>query len=573
MKHFLFALFVFIPLLSSSQTNPPYLNEESYSYTELISTHKELAKTSELIELKEIGLSDIGKKIHLTVISKDKNFTPELARKNGKSIVLINNGIHAGESCGIDASVELVKNLIDPKSEIHKALDSIVVLIVPVYNVGGMLNRGAYSRANQVGPKEHGFRGNAKNLDLNRDFIKLDSRNAKTFTKLFRTWDPDVFVDTHTTNGSDHQYTLTLIATQKDKLNPVLSAFAEHEMIPTFYTKMSDRYMDMIPYVYTLKKSPDQGIKDFLETPRYSSGYASLFDCFSFITEAHVYKPFSQRVKHTIGFLEVMINYTASNSSIIQEKRREAKKYTRNQKKFPIQWELDSTRFKEIQFNGYSTEQRVSELTGQEMMFYNKEKPFYRPIKYYNSYKPVVEVTKPSYYVVPQAYENVIERLNLNGVELQRLKNDTLIETETYYIKNYKSPNKPYEAHFLHSKIQVEKKREQHQFYDGDVLIKTNQRANRYIVETLEPHSSDGFFAWNFFEGILQQKEYFSDYAFEPKAKKFLEEHPEIKKEFEQKKATDEVFAKDSWTQLYYIYKKSPYYEKTVNRFPVYRIK
>ena len=327
------------------QNEALYLQNKTFTYAELIQTYQRLSFDSPFTHLSEVGKSDVGKPIHLVVIAKDEDFSLEKARKNRKSILLINNGIHAGEACGIDASVELAKKLANPNHELHKMLDSVVVLIIPVYNVGGMLNRGSFSRANQNGPDEHGFRGNAKNLDLNRDFIKLDSRNAKSFTKLFRAWDPDIFVDTHTTNGSDHQYTLTLINTQKDKLNPVLSQFAEQEMVPAFYQEMREKDMEMIPYVYNLKSSPDQGIKAFLETPRYSSGYASLFDCFSFITEAHVYKPFPQRVKHTLGFLETVVSYTAENSNAIQQKRAAAKEHTKSQKQFPIEWELDTLRF------------------------------------------------------------------------------------------------------------------------------------------------------------------------------------------------------------------------------------
>ena len=206
------------------------------------------------------------------------------------------------------------------------------------------------------------------------------------------------------------------------------------------------------------------------------------------------------------------------------------------------------------------------------MMFYNREKSFSKEIRFYNSFKPNVVVEKPKFYVIPQAYEGVIERMRLNNVKVIVIKQDTLVDLQVYYIDEYKSPKAPYEGHFLHSDIEVEKRQELIQLYEGDYLIEVNQEANRYIVETLEPQSVDGFFAWNFFEGILQQKEWFSDYAFEPKAIQFLEDNPQIKKEFENKKAVDEAFAKNSWAQLYFIYKKSPYYEKTVNRYPVYRI-
>tara|TARA_B110000046_G_scaffold47958_1_gene53082 strand:+ start:62789 stop:64444 length:1656 start_codon:yes stop_codon:yes gene_type:complete len=545
---------------------------QTYAYAELIETYQAIASKSKYAQFSEFGKSDIGKPIHLVVIAKNGDFSPEKARKNRKSILLINNGIHAGEACGIDASVELVNKLTDPKHEFHGMLDSVVVLIIPVYNVGGMLNRGSFSRANQNGPEEHGFRGNAKNLDLNRDFIKLDSRNAKTFTKLFRAWDPDIFIDTHTTNGSDHQYTLTLINTQKDKLNPVLSQYAEQNMVPAFYQAMENKSMNIIPYVSNYKSSPDQGIKAFLETPRYSSGYTALFDCFSFITEAHVYKSFTQRVQHTLAFLETVITYSAENATALQKKRREAKEYTERQSKYTLEWELDTMTLEKISFSGYESVIRESELTEQEMMFYNREEPFSRKVPYYNSFKTKIQIEKPKFYIVPQAYERVIDRLLLNDVRIRVMEIDSLVSVYVYYIKDYVSPKTPYEGHFLHTNIEVEKRLQQVQLYKGDYWIEVNQESNRYIVETLEPQSVDGFFAWNFFDGIVQQKEWFSDYSFEPKAIQFLKDNPQVKEEFENKKATDRVFANNSWAQLYYIYKKSPYYEKTVNRYPVYRI-
>ncbi|MBL4710282.1 MAG: hypothetical protein JKY48_17765 [Flavobacteriales bacterium] len=572
-EFFLFSILVFsCSVVTSQSINPPYLSNETYTYSDLVDVYRNLERNSEIAKFKELGKSDIGKPIHLFIIDKDQDFSADQSKARKKSIVFINNGIHAGEACGIDASVELSKNLLDQQHPIHKALDSVVIVIIPIYNVGGMLNRGAYSRANQNGPKEHGFRGNAKNLDLNRDFIKCDSRNAKVFTQVFREWDPDFFIDTHTTNGSDHQYTLTLIATQKDKQNPILSEYAQKSMLPSFYRDMKDREMEMIPYVYNIGSSPEDGIMAFLEIPRYSSGYAALFDCFSFITEAHVFKTFENRVKHTIGFLETVVEYAASHTTEIINTRAKAKLRTVSQSTFPIKWQLDTTRVEKLPFNGYETGQKESEVTGQKMKFYDTDKPYKKEINYYNSYQAEIEVKKPVFYVVPQAYERVIERLMLNQVNMMELKSDTIIEVETYYILDYKSPKTPYEAHYLHSEIKVEKKLEKHQFYKGDVLIPTNQMSNRYLVETLEPESTDGFFAWNFFEGILQQKEWFSDYAFEPKAKKLLAEDSELKKEFESKKREDAEFAQNSWAQLYFIYQRSPYFEKTVNRYPICRV-
>lgn len=552
--------------------DPPYKSNKTYTYQELIEVYQQLDRDYPSAKLVEMGKSDVGKPIHLFVINKDQLFSGKEAAQSNKSILLINNGIHPGESCGIDASVELAKQLLEQNNRMSNTLDSVIVLIVPVYNVGGMLNRGKYSRANQNGPEEHGFRGNAKNLDLNRDFIKCDSRNAKVFSQIFHGWKPHYFIDTHTTNGSDHQYTMTLIPTQKDKLNPILSNFLTDEMLPFLYRDMADKKMEMTPYIYPIKKDPNHGIKAFLETPRYSSGYAALFNCISFVTEAHVFKTYIKRVEQTKAFLESAITFSAKNNSKIKNIRQKAEELTAGQQSFAIDWELDSSRLDSVHFKGFKTNKTLSEVTNLEMMFYNKEQPISTKIPFYNSYRPKVEVNKPKFYIIPQAYESVIERLRLNQIELTECKADTLIEVTSYYIKDYTTVEKPYEHHYLHSDVKVEKKKEKLPIYRGDFLCSTDQPNLRYIIETLEPQSVDGFFAWNFMDGVLQQKEWFSDYAFEPKARNILKANPDLNKRFLEKKQQDSSFAKNNFSQLYYIYRQSKYYEPSVNRYPIFRI-
>lgn len=545
---------------------------QTYTYEELIKGYQKLDQQNQWAHLTEIGKADVGKPIHLFILSKNKVFTAEEAKATGKTIVLINNGIHAGEVCGIDASLELSTQLLSKKNKLDKLLDSTIILIVPAYNIGGMLRRGSYSRANQNGPEEYGFRGNAQNLDLNRDFIKCDSENAMVFNRLFSKWDPDIFIDTHTTNGSDHQYTLTLIASQKDKLNPVLSDYMSQQILPLWYAKMKKNKMEMTPYIYSMQDTPQEGIKDFLETPRYSSGYAALFDCFSFITEAHVFKPFEARVAHTKAFLNMAIDYAAQHRKEIKAIRKSAKQHSQQQKEFAIHWELDSSHYDSLYFKGYSSVKRKSNVTGQEMRFYDTTQMLNGYIAYYNRYKAAKTVSKPKYYLIPQAYKEVIQRLEWNDIKLRRLKKDSSIEVTTNYISNYETGKQAYEAHYLHYNIKTDAQKEKIKFYRGDALVSTDQEAVRYIISCLEAESVDGFFAWNFFDGILQQKEWFSDYAFESKAKELLAQDPSLKVEFEKKKAEDPSFAKNNFAQLYFIYKRSPYYEKTVNRYPIYRI-
>lgn len=520
----------------------------------------------------EVGITDIGKPLHLLIISENGETDIKKLKQQDKRIVFINNGIHAGESCGIDASYEFAKEILNPENKLHEVLDKVVLVIVPIYNVGGMLNRGKFSRANQNGPEEHGFRANAQNLDLNRDFIKCDSKNAMILNQVFTTWDPDIFIDTHTTNGSDHQYTLTVISTQKSKQNPIIGKFQHELMVPELFRKMENRKMGVTPYIYPTKGNPEYGVKDFLETPRFSSGYATLFNCISFITEAHVFKPYSSRVIQTKAFIETVVEYTHSNSSAIKQIREEAFEFQKKQKSFPLSWELDTTKFVELDFKGFETETRKSEVTKLEMRFYDQTKPYDKPIKYYNSYRANIAVNKPKYYVLPQAYQDVIERLKWNKVDLTTLKKDTQISVSVYYIEDFETSSRPYEAHYLHSKVQVRKELQTIQFYEGDILISCNQKNIRYIIETLEPQAVDSYFAWNFFDGVLQQKEWFSDYAFEPKAKQILAKNDKLRTEFEAKQKSDSSFAKNNFAQIYFIYKRSQYYEKSAFRYPIFRL-
>ncbi|HAE30151.1 MAG TPA: hypothetical protein DCF89_03475, partial [Flavobacteriales bacterium] len=234
-----------------------YKNNHSLTYENTISAYKKLDEKFEDGRLIEMGKADCGKPIYLFVIDPTKTFD-KTSFKN-RTVLMINNGIHPGEPCGIDASINFVNDLMNDSNFIRR-MENLVIGIIPIYNVGGSLNRGCCSRANQNGPETYGFRGNARNLDLNRDFIKRDSENAKIFAKIFHFLDPDVLVDTHTSNGADYQHVMTLLTTQLDKLNPSLSDLCRTDLVPTLYEKMKETGYIMSPYVNTLQSIPDSGL-------------------------------------------------------------------------------------------------------------------------------------------------------------------------------------------------------------------------------------------------------------------------------------------------------------------------
>ncbi|SKB74143.1 M14 family zinc carboxypeptidase [Daejeonella lutea] len=539
-------------------------NNVTATYQEAIAFYRELDAKHEQMQLLEYGPTDIGKNLNLIVLSKDKIFSPDDIRRANKRILLINNGIHPGEPEGIDASMMLARDMLS-NNTLPK---DVVICIIPVYNIDGMLNRGT-SRANQLGPDSYGFRGNYQNLDLNRDFIKTDSKNSRSFQEIFNIWQPEVFVDNHTSNGADYQYIMTLIHPQKDKLDPVLSEYASRYMIPDLYKGMKDAGFEMIPYVNSVEETPDAGITGFLEVARYSTGYAALHNTIGFMPETHMLKPFAQRVASTYQFMVNVIKIVQRDSKQIGENKKIADDKVKNQKKFSLQWSLKQDDFSMISFKGFEAKYKNSGVSGQPRLYYDRNSPYQKDIKVWDKYIPSVTADKPVAYIIPQAWSKIADLLTLNGVQLKRLNADSEMEVQSYYIEDYKSPARPFEGHYLHTQVKIKPVQNKLKFYVGDYVVYANQKQNRYIVETLEPQGADSFFAWNFFDSVLGQKEHFSAYVFEDDAAEMLSSDPALKSKFEAEKTKDPEFSKNADAQLNWLYKNSPYYEKTYLRYPV----
>ncbi|WP_245869896.1 M14 family zinc carboxypeptidase [Pedobacter ginsengisoli] len=555
---------------TSAQLTPYELSgkKETATYYQAIKHYEQLDKTYEQAKLLSYGNTDFGKPLHLLVLSKDKIFDPVAIRKSNNRILLINNGIHPGEPEGIDASMMLARDLL--KGDLLPK--DVVICIIPVYNIDGSFNRTGTSRANQNGPVAYGFRGNSKNYDLNRDFIKTDSKNAYSFQEIFNIWQPEIFVDTHTSNGADYQYVMTLIPTHKDKLNPVLSEYMTKTMLPTLYTEMKNSGYEMIPYVNSVEETPDAGITGFLESARYSTGYTTLHNTIGFMPETHMLKDYDKRVDATYKLLQIYINVVVRDAKIIGENKRKADEQVAKQTTFPITWILDETVSEDLEFKGYTAKQKPSEVSGIDRLYYDRNEPHTKIIKYWNTYKPSVSVTKPIAYIIPKAWDKVVGLLKLNNVKVQQLQKDTQIDVESYYVTDYKTMSSPFEGHYLHSNVKVNPIKQTLQFYEGDFVVYTNQRVNRYIIETLEPQAMDSFFNWNFFDSILGMKEHFSAYVFEDTAAELLKKNPEIRKKLEAQKAKDSSLSKNAEAQLDFIYKNSDYYEKTHSRYPIARL-
>jgi len=542
--------------------------KETATYDQAIAHYTSLTKSYSQAKLLSYGTTDFGKPLHVLVLSRDKIFDPISVRKANKRILLINNGIHPGEPEGIDASMMLARDLLKD----NLLPKDVVICIIPVYNIDGSFNRTGTSRANQNGPVAYGFRGNSKNYDLNRDFIKSDSQNSLAFQQIFNTWQPEIFVDTHTSNGADYQYTMTLIPTHKDKMNPILAGYLNGTMLPSLYEKMAAVGYEMTPYVNSVEETPDEGITGFLESPRYSTGYTTLHNTIGFMPETHMLKAYEKRVDATYKLLKIYIDIVERDAKLIGENKKKADEEVARQQNFALEWKLNNKVFEMFDFKGYAAKYKPSEVSGLDRLYYDRAEPYTKPIKYWNTFEASTTITKPKAYIIPQAWSKVIALLKLNNVKVATLAADQKIAAESYYIADYKTGTKPYEGHYLHSAVKLNPVKESLQYYKGDYVVFVNQPTNRYIVETLEPQGMDSFFTWNFFDSVLSMKEHFSAYVFEDTAAELLKKDPLIKKKLEEEKGKNPDLAKNAAAQLEFVYKNSSYFEKTYNRYPIARI-
>jgi hypothetical protein len=566
-------LFLIFPLSLFSQ---PILTKfeqteakETPTYQEIISWWKMMDDRFPAIKMQAMGPSDAGFPLHLVVVSNDGDFDMASLRRKNKRILLINNGIHTGEPDGIDASMLLVRDIAVRKTKLP---DNVVLAIIPVYNIGGCLNRSPWYRADQNGPAAFGSRGNSQNLDLNRDFIKCDSKEARSFAAIFHQCDPDIFIDNHVSNGADYQHVMTLLTTQYNKMGGAMGNYLHNEFEPGLYKLMKEKGYDLVPYVEFNGNTPESGMTAYFDGARYSSGYATLWHSFAFVPETHMLKPYAQRVAATQALMESMIAFAAKNSAVIHQLREQTKQSVRQQPSFPVSWKLDTTQVDQVLFKGYEAGRKPSEVSGLPRLYYDRSKPYEKQIRYYNYYASRIAINKPVAYIIPQGWWTVIDLLKLNKVNMQALAKDTSIEVEVYRIDDYKTLPRQYEMHHLNTEVTVSSRKQVMHFRKGDYYIPLNQPANRFLVEVLEPQGDDSYFAWNYFDAILGRKEGYSAYAFEDLAAQYLNEHPDIKKQLEARRAADTAFAKSASAQLDFVYKNSPYYEPDHMRYPVYRV-
>lgn len=546
------------------------LGQESPTYQEMMDYYRLLsAAYPGVMKLVELGASDASYPLHALMLSLEGNLDPGQWEATGSLVVLINNGIHPGEPDGIDASMMLVR---DAAMGRQKLPANTVLVVIPCFNIGGMLQRSPYHRVDQEGPREFGARGNSQNLDLNRDFMKVDAAETRSLIKAIEWVKPLVLIDNHVSNGADYQHIMTLLSTQSEKLGGAMGRLLCEELEPEAYRRMKDAGFAMVPYVNHWGTTPEKGWDAYLEGPRYLSGYGAVRNIYSFVPETHMLKPFADRVRATYALNVALIETFAQHHKAAANAADSQRKAEADAVRLPVAWTIDTSTVRRVPFLGYQRGTKPSEVSGQPRLFYDRSKPFTMDVAYRDMAVATQWADIPEAYVIPRGWTEAWSRLTAHGISYRELKRDTTLRVEVTYIEGYKASPQPYEGHFTLRDIKTRRDTLEVQFLAGDYLVPANQSHRRYLAEALEVDAPDGLLAWGFFNAVLQQKEGFSGYAFEDTAAKLLRERPALKAALEAKKASDADFAGDGDAQLNWLFKQTEYYELRHRRYPVYKL-
>ncbi len=531
---------------------------ETGSYEEAAVFHQRLARASRHARLETIGTSGEGRPLYLLIASRGQGFTPEAARRSGKPVLLIQNAIHPGENGGKDAAMMLLRDLLITR-RFEALLDHVIVLSIPVLNPDGHENLSPYHRLHENGPAAMGFRASALNLNLNRDYVKADSPEIRAFLRVFAAWNPDFLLDNHVTNGGDAEYDVTIATHTEQDIDAEVGAWVRSRYLPAFFARL-----EQLGHIAGWYGAPNA----LTAPPRFSTGYAAARNRASLLVETHSLKPFRTRAWSHYDLMHVTLELLAAEGrSLALASRAADQRMEALAPGTPVFLEGEPGSGGEpYTIRRLATETYTGAASGAPVPRYiNKPAP--QPVSLNRTLKPRLVLPAPSGYLIPRPWQSLIDTLRAHGVRMTTLAEAREESFSTYRFENPEFAPAPFEGRFLLRSVRVIPVQERRSLPAGSVFVPVNQPAGKLVMHFLEPESADSALKWGFLHAIFEQKEYFSDYAFEPYAAKMLEADPALKRELEAANLPP------GRAKLAWLYRRSPYSERTKDAYPVVRVR
>ncbi|HLL70829.1 MAG TPA: M14 family metallopeptidase [Pyrinomonadaceae bacterium] len=551
---------------------------ETPRYDETLEYSRKLAAAApSQIRLTDFGRSGEGRALPLLIAAKGKTFTPAASRRAGKVVVFVQANIHAGETDGKDAGLALLRDILVLKTQ-PRLLEHVTLLFVPIYNVDGHERRSPYNRINQNGPVEMGWRANATNQNLNRDYMKADTPETRAWLRLWNEWSPDLFIDCHVTDGADFRYNVTYQFEQHENvpqpLRDWMKAAFDGRIVPA-----TEALGNLLTTYMEFRDNRDpvgKGVEGFIGTPRFATGYVPLRNRPALLIETHMLKDYKTRVRATYDLLRAALEdvnrdpagWLRAAKETDEAVAAEGRKYDPARKVALRVGFTDKSVPRVIKGVEFRTEK--SDVSGAQRVIYGT-KPYDYTVPFYNDSRALISVSTPLYYIIPPQWTEVIERLAAHGVHMQRLVEPLTVEVESYRFTEVKWGSASFEGRVLVTQ-KNQPLRERRTYVAGSVVVPMAQAAGRLAINLLEPDAPDSFLYWGFFNTIFEQKEYGEAYVVEKLAREMLSKDEKLRKEFEARVANDPQFAASARQRLNFFYDRSPYRDPLMNVYPVGRI-
>ena len=541
----------------------------SPSYDDTIAWLRELVAAAPQLKLVSLGKSSDGRDIWMVVASQQKQFTPEALRKGGKPIVFAQAGIHAGEIDGKDAGMILLRDM-TVRGTKRELLERANFLFVPIFNVDGHERNSRFSRPNQRGPEVMGWRTTSRNLNLNRDYAKADAPEMQAMLRALNQWQPDLYLDLHVTDGADYQYDITFGFNPVGGHSPAIAGWLEKTFRPSLTTDLGAA--GHIPGPTDVPNWTDpldwkKGIKSWMSDPRFSNGYGDVRHLPTVLLETHSLKPYDQRVLGTYVFLESALRVAGQSAAELRAaigadtKRRSAT--------IPLTWEDDPAAPSEtLEYRGIETRVVPSEIAGGVRLEYTG-KPATATVPYQRK-RVSSSVSRPKAYWIPAAWRDVIERLQVHGIQVERVDEAREVPVTMYRLEEAKFEAEAFEGRVRLSATPVAEKRTE-RFARGSARVSMDQPLGDLAAVLCEPGSPDSFFQWGFFNEVLQQTEYIEPYVIEPMAERMMAADPKLAQEFRDKLASDEAFRGSAEQRRRWFYMRTAFVDERWKLFPIAR--
>lgn len=551
-----------------ANSNDPWITPSEQSgftttpgYSETVRWLEKLCQSTQTMRMISIGKSASNRDISMVIASADANFDREELAASSKPLLLIQAGIHAGEIDGKDAGMMLLRDIATGKKK--ELLQGVNILFIPILNVDGHERSSEYNRVNQRGPSNMGWRTNARNLNLNRDYAKLDTEELGAVVTVMNEYSPDVYLDLHVTDGADYQYDITYGFSEG--YSPSIGHWLKTKLSPAADQHLRNLGHIPGPLIFAANGQDfEDGIVEFPYSTRFSNNYGDIRHIPSVLVENHSLKPFRQRVLGTYVFIEAVIRVMTMESASLKAAIERDTNF--RPKEVVLSWKAADNPDSLI-FLGIQSVRKKSEVTEKDYVEW-QGKPVTQKLPWIRNNKPDQTVRRPKAYWVPSTHQDVIGRLRLHGVRMEILKEPAKIEATMYRLVNHRVASTPFEGH-VGVTCEVRPETLTETFYPGSARIDTDQPLGDLVVHLLEPLSPDSFLQWGFFMEIFNRTEYIEDYAIEPLARKMLLEDAKLRSEFEKKTKEDPSFASNADAVYQWFYERSPYVDARWLLYPV----